>query len=663
MNKLRVVFLRFIILFSLGLVFLTILAKTAKASQVVLSVSATPDCSNRGGYNNQFNNFCLDDFGTNSFVTLWSWENSQSVPAYQFVSIPGHNYSITFDSSTFQKSTYDFIQVDITSTTNYNTDPNVQGEWVCSAGWGCGAQNNSEINFQAMSSTTYIAIVSACNHSSPCHLSNIIVTDLDMVGSPTPTPTPTLEPTPTETPTPIPTLSPTPTPSPSPTTTPSPTPLPVTKIIFAPGGGASWNADAILNCKTSGYSGDWSLAPYAQNVYDKLLTELSSSNWNTKPFYYDWRSDVRNNATLLSNFINNNSSSGEKVDLVGHSMGGLVERAYIESQHNQKVSSFISAGSPYQGDALAYPVWSGNEIWDDNFITKIATTIYLNRCGKSTIPSIQNLLPTTDYLRDSKTKQLKPVANMNVQNNWLPTNFVSPFWGVRVGTLSGNSFPTLKIIDVTNPSNNDIKHGNWLDGKPNKKEFTNQGDGTVLTESSQIFGASVNNVINQNHEGLVASSEGINSILTFLGTPPVQGFNFVKTAFAASKPNKSIYVEPNSMLVIIGYPGNFWITDKNGNVTHDQNGMIALTNPMSGNYQLDIVPQSNNTLFVVTQLLPDGQTLYKEYHFTNLQPKTKVIAFDSKHSNEDILKDKSDYKRPPEHDNWWWFFWKFPFKH
>lgn len=491
-------------------------------------------------------------------------------------------------------------------------------------------------------------------------------------GTPTPLPTPTIEPTPT--PTSTPTVAPTPTTTPTPITTPtpssSPTPPGVSKVVFLPGFGGSWNADAILNCKTNGYSGEWVLAPYANEVYKNILDSLSSDGWDTKPFYYDWRQDVRNNASVLSSFINNNSLANEKVDLVAHSMGGLVSRAYLESQNGQKVDSFISAGSPYQGVAKSYPAWSGGEIWDDNLFSKIATTIYLKRCGGATsnnrvtvqnnIPSIQNVLPINNYLRNSNN-QLKPVANMIAKNNWQPTSFNSPFWGVRVGTLSGTGFPTLKIIKVNNPSNHDISLGNWLDGKPTRKEYVNQGDGSVLSQSSQITGAD-NQTINQNHVGLVASNEGINKIKTFLGTPVANNFNFVKSANAASLPNNSIYIEPNSALVLIGFPGNFWVTDKDGKVTHDENGVITFTNPTKENYQLDIVPQANDTLFIVAQFLPNGQVLYKEYHFNNLQPKAKVINFDPKDNSSDILKDKKDFKKPHFPENWWRWFWRFPFK-
>jgi pimeloyl-ACP methyl ester carboxylesterase len=485
------------------------------------------------------------------------------------------------------------------------------------------------------------------------------------ISTPTPIPTETPSPTPTTTPSPTPTPTPTPsptaTPTPSPTPPPTPTPIPVTKVFFVPGIGASWNADALLNCKPDNYFGGWILAPFAEEIYKPILEALSSSGWDTKPFYYDWRKDVRDSANILSGYIGANSNPDEKVDLVGHSMGGLVGRAYVQLYQGGQLAKLLMVGSPHQGSSLAYPLWSGGEIWTDNLLEKIAVTLYLNHCGglfsnnrqiiQDQSPSIQNLLPTNDYLFDMQTQKLKPVSTMSAKNNWLPADFIAPFWSVKVGTLSGTGFPTLNIINVISPSKNDLRQGNWTDGKPIGKQYTNQGDGTVLASSSQLEGA-INTTINQTHSGLVASTEGMTEILRFLGSP--------------NSLEDPVYIEPSSALLIIGYPGNFWVTDPNGNVTQDQAGVVSFINPVSGNYDLRVVPTSTDTLFIIAQFLPNGQTFYKEYHIKGIQPVSKIVTFDTKHPSGDILKDKVTPKPPsfpkipkfPKFWDWFWGWWR-----
>jgi len=412
--------------------------------------------------------------------------------------------------------------------------------------------------------------------------------------------------------------------------TPTPTPLPVTKIVFAPGFGASWNAGAFASCSFDPNPDNWSLASYAEFAYQQLLSTLSSSGWNTKPYYYDWRMRIPDSIPVLSNFIDSNTESNEKANVLAHSMGGLLSAGYLATNGAGKINSFMAIGSPLKGAVQPYPAWSGGDIWDDNFISKIATNLYLKHCGgvlsndretiRTYIPSIQNFLPIFDYLKYFKTNSYKPWSLMSINNGWFNTSF--NFGDVKFGTLSGTGFDTLSGIPIKDRNKRDVDLGNWEDGKPAGKNHVTEGDGTVLLSSSFID-SSFSNVINQNHLGLVNSPEGINKILEFLGSAPTS--------------STSTFTEPNSALIIIAYPTNFWVTDQNGKVRKDKNGMVSFINPKPGNYKIDLLPQSDNTLLVVAQFLPNGQTLYKEYHLKNRLPKFKTINFDPQNTKEDIL--------------------------
>ncbi|HET7098948.1 MAG TPA: hypothetical protein VFI61_01790 [Patescibacteria group bacterium] len=426
--------------------------------------------------------------------------------------------------------------------------------------------------------------------------------------------------------------TPPPTPTPDPTPTPTPTPTPVTKVIFAPGFGGSWNADAILNCHPDPDPSHWSLASYAESAYNPILSTLVSSGWNLKPFFYDWRALVESNSNSLNNVVNNFATAGEKVNIVGHSMGGLVSAGYLQNTGSAKTNSLLTVGSPLKGVPQAYPAWSGGDIWEDNFLTKIAMNLYLRRCGgflsnrvviQDQIPSIQNLLPVFDYIK--KENILKPVGSMANQNGWLPINIPSDFWGIKFGTLTGTGFTTLAQVPVKDPNPKDIKVGNWLDGKPFGKTISSDGDGTALLSSTKVDEAH-NVTINQNHEGLVNSVQGMAEILNFLGTSPASVSSLISTS-----------EQPNSSLIIIGYPANFWVTDGNGNTKKDKDGMISFNNPESGIYKLSLLPKSQNTLFIVMQLLPNGQVFYKEYNLPNFLPKLKTLKFDINTPKEDLL--------------------------
>lgn len=413
--------------------------------------------------------------------------------------------------------------------------------------------------------------------------------------------------------------------------------VPVTKVFVIPGLGASWNLDAFVNCKLSGYGGSWNLAPYAESVYNPILEVLPSKGWTVIPFYYDWRKDVRENSQILKDLINSRVVPEEKVNIVGHSMGGLVTRNYLETQSGGKAAKFLAVGTPNKGSSFAYPVIAGGEVWTDNLMIKIASTLFLNRCG--TPDSIYNLLPTYNYLKDIRTGQIKDVGGMTVKNSYLPTNFDYSSWNVKIGTLIGTGTPTLKLIDV-------IKDPKWTDGKPIKKEFVNEGDGTVLVDSAQIDGVS-GETINQSHSGVIASDEAIDKILKFLGSPGI---------------DDPEYREDKSALILIGYPNGFSITDQNGKVTTSKDGMIAIMDPESGDYKLKFDSGTTSTDFIIAQFLSNGQTEYKEYKFKG-NVREKVIKFNSKKTQRDILHDINEYQKPhffvPKLPKFWFGFWNF----
>ena len=411
---------------------------------------------------------------------------------------------------------------------------------------------------------------------------------------------------------------------------PTPTPLPTTKVILAPGLTASWNADAILNCKTSGYQGEWILAPYAEEIYTPVIETLESNGWTTIPFYYDWRSKISKNSESLENFIEQKIEDNEKVNFIGHSMGGLLGRNYLENSQDHKLDNLLTIGSPNMGSALAYPPWEGGDIWNSSFIEKIALTLYLKRCGnlfsndkntiRSEVPSLQDLLPTYEYLQKIKTTtRYSPTLDEN-RNTWLE-NLSDASRGVRLGYIAGTGIDTLLAIQTKDPSKNNIRNNVWEDGKPAGKIFTSEGDGTVTLSSSILPNAMWSAVINQDHRNLISSEEGISKVLEFLDN--------------SSTDIVSMNREIDSALILVGYPSNFSVVSSDGEVKYDKNNMIAIMNPKAGIYKVNILSQTKDTLFIVAQFLPNGEIKYKEYTLKGLGPKFKKLKYSIKNPLND----------------------------
>ncbi len=83
---------------------------------------------------------------------------------------------------------------------------------------------------------------------------------------------------------------------------------------------------------------------------------------------YDWRllfSDVIQK--YLKPTINDakNKSGASKVNVIAHSMGGLVTRAYIQGSYyapdSLDIDRFAMIGTPNRGSALSYPLWEGGD--------------------------------------------------------------------------------------------------------------------------------------------------------------------------------------------------------------------------------------------------------------------------------------------------------------
>jgi pimeloyl-ACP methyl ester carboxylesterase len=472
-----------------------------------------------------------------------------------------------------------------------------------------------------------------------------------------PTITPTLTPTLTLTNTPTPSNSPTPTITPFPTPTTSPAES--QKVVVIPGYGGSWNRDALLNCKTTNYSGNWTEWQIeGADIYQPLIGGLTNAGFIPLPFYYDWRKEATAIGSSLDNFINHNLDSSENIDLVGHSFGGLVGRAYLEkTQTNSHLNKLLTVGSPHKGAAIVYPAWSGGVIWNNDIRFRLAATMLQVGCmlkhgwsARETIrnvfPSIQNLLPTFDYLENSQTHTLKPISLMQAKNNWLPTSFSPPFFGVTVGSITGIGVDTIQKIEVNSPSRNDIREGNWLDGKPTNTKHYNDGDGTVLAESSRLPG-SKNITLPLNHGDLVSNPLGVSTIVNYLSNT-----NSLLSVSPSSSKEANRKIKPThdaAALLIVVEDAQAILTDKNGNQIKDSDGQITVLSPHPEAYSLTIEDMPHRWRWpwwkpqyrvVVIQLFEDGTSTWKDYSHKGFFAKKWKIRFDRKNKKSDIFREK-----------------------
>jgi pimeloyl-ACP methyl ester carboxylesterase len=110
--------------------------------------------------------------------------------------------------------------------------------------------------------------------------------------------------------------------------------------------------------------------------YSSLLIGLNE-NWNVRPFYFDWRRDIRLAATDLNAMLSTQFPN-QPVHLVAHSMGGLVARAFIAKYPDRwnvggpdgMRANLVMLGTPNYGSfAIPRMLLGTNEVM--NLVAKI----------------------------------------------------------------------------------------------------------------------------------------------------------------------------------------------------------------------------------------------------------------------------------------------------
>ncbi|WP_051531295.1 esterase/lipase family protein [Clostridiisalibacter paucivorans] len=274
-------------------------------------------------------------------------------------------------------------------------------------------------------------------------------------------------------------------------------------LIFIPGILGSLGEDII-----PGYGKfDFGIAEY---IYRPFIEGLINMGYEEEKdlyiCFYDWRKENRYSAKqyLLPIIEKAKERTGvENVDLLCHSMGGLLARAYIQSElYMYDIDKIIMIATPNAGSANAYYFWEGGQlpestVGDNPFLNMLwkGFVWYLKASKKkddmcilhSEFPSVKELLPSEeygDYLIFKGASTFVPINSMKCKNTFLNIlnryKDLSHSYGVLTDLICGTDKKTNKYIQVSK-SNTEEK---WWDGQPYNNINTIFGDGTVTIESA-----------------------------------------------------------------------------------------------------------------------------------------------------------------------------------
>ncbi|WP_352417973.1 hypothetical protein [Proteiniborus sp.] len=304
-------------------------------------------------------------------------------------------------------------------------------------------------------------------------------------------------------------------------------------IILIPGLFGSLGDDILLG------TGDFSFG-MAEQVYRPIIDNLKELGYkeeeNLFVAFYDWRKGCEYNTQkyLIPKIeVAKRTSMGNKVDIIGHSLGGIVARTYVQGQsYNNDVRNLIMMGTPNLGAVNAYYFWSGGQVpydkleknvlyqllkigffWIYRFLHGSVDDINILR---KLFPVVEELLPSFDYgdylFYDDNTgiKKPVPITQMESVNRHLnqlnKTNHLLFNRGIKPYHIIGIGFETTDIICV---SKNEKRMDKWIDGKPVYSISMPYGDGTITIGSAEATIYSKNYYMNSNHGDMLAKSKDI----------------------------------------------------------------------------------------------------------------------------------------------------------
>jgi pimeloyl-ACP methyl ester carboxylesterase len=285
-------------------------------------------------------------------------------------------------------------------------------------------------------------------------------------------------------------------------------------------------------------NGMWVIDPILHS-YDDLIETLDANGYTPGvdlfTFPYDWRqSNVTSAAQLRDKIDQVQAICGcDTVDLVAHSMGGLVARYYIQSDlYENDVDQLIFLGTPHLGAPKAYLIWEGgeNDVLGRDQIVKFIFSREAKELGFTSlfdyvrnypITSVEQLLPIRDYLKNDWDGVIRSYPDGYPRNEFLEDLDVATQLLFDRGVLitdvfgdngAGNTIERIRVVPPPQPPL--WEHGypvNFTSEDSDRGLERGAGDRTVPLESAKLpeyFFSKHWRMITDEHGNLPTSGEG-----------------------------------------------------------------------------------------------------------------------------------------------------------
>ena len=355
---------------------------------------------------------------------------------------------------------------------------------------------------------------------------------------------------------------------------------------------------------------------------------------------YDWRIDIASSALALKERIDEIKTQRgvDKVNLVAHSMGGLLVKKYLKDYGGGSVETFVDVGTPHLGAPYLYKVLT----YGDNLgVKKIFGLVNINADRikeiSQNMPSVYQLLPSRNYFNDADNDYKYYILDLTDGSDRLTFDQTSSYLKSdgRNSALVDRADAFHQEIDNLNPSDYGVETYNIVGcGTPTigqihilDDDHYNliwiNGDGSVPLKSAEALTASTTYYVKAVEHALLPSISGVKELITSLitstTTPDIAPYsNLSLTSTGCTIPDgKIVSMHSPIELHIYDPSGNHAGPDESGDIENEISGVVYETIgdnkfaflPEGVEYTVEGNATSEGSFDIRIQELEDGEVI------------------------------------------------------
>ncbi len=283
------------------------------------------------------------------------------------------------------------------------------------------------------------------------------------------------------------------------------------------------------------------LGLYTQTVYGPFIDRLEQAGYREGEtlfiFDYDWRLSILENARRLAGYVEETIPGPGAIDVVGHSMGGLVARTYALNEGGaQRIARLVSAGSPWRGSVQVFELLQGG--W--GLANSLLGGLDAFRRTVISFPSTFELMPHYDGCCGDAREVAFDATNLEAWTslNWtgIETSLLPDLTAIEarqaqllriVATPLPAAIEEALVIgvDQRTPQQYELVAG---DGEARFNVTTSwDGDGTVMRDSAELAQRVIYPTSFATHDAILSDASVQDFVLAALRTSPAAAIKTV----------------------------------------------------------------------------------------------------------------------------------------